>query len=207
MDDRRVSEDDSDWRHPKCGLVLPSTFIPLAEDGGMISHSVADTPRGMPRCRILGVQPSSWQFIYLRRSSATAIFPNLFTPSCLKPVSHHPRLELEITESVLIDDFSRAQSILRRLKALGVNIAMDDFGTGYSSLSYLRSFPFDKIKIDRSFVSDLETNNNSAAISAPSSHCRGRSATSDGRRRRNRSTTPNLKPGGLRSNSGPFATP
>jgi EAL domain-containing protein (putative c-di-GMP-specific phosphodiesterase class I) len=74
------------------------------------------------------------------------------------------RLELEITESVLIDDFSRGQAILRRLKTLGVKIAMDDFGTGYSSLSYLQSFPFDKIKVDRSFVSDLETNNNNAAI-------------------------------------------
>jgi len=74
------------------------------------------------------------------------------------------RLELEITEGVLIDDFGRAQSILRRLKSLGVKIAMDDFGTGYSSLSYLQSFPFDKIKVDRSFVADLETNNNNAAI-------------------------------------------
>jgi EAL domain-containing protein (putative c-di-GMP-specific phosphodiesterase class I) len=74
------------------------------------------------------------------------------------------RLELEITESVLIDDFSRGQAVLRRLKTLGVKIAMDDFGTGYSSLSYLQSFPFDKIKVDRSFVSDLETNNNNAAI-------------------------------------------
>ena len=74
------------------------------------------------------------------------------------------RLELEITESVLIDDFGYAQAILRRLKRLGVGIVMDDFGTGYSSLSYLHSFPFDKLKIDRSFVSDLETNNNSVAI-------------------------------------------
>jgi EAL domain-containing protein (putative c-di-GMP-specific phosphodiesterase class I) len=74
------------------------------------------------------------------------------------------RLELEITESVLVDDFSRGQAILRRLKTLGVKIAMEDFGTGYSSLSYLQSFPFDEIKLDRSFVSDLETNNNSAAI-------------------------------------------
>ena len=65
------------------------------------------------------------------------------------------RLELEITEGVLIDDFSRAVSTLRRLKALGVRIAMDDFGTGYSSLSYLQSFPFDKIKIDQSFISNL----------------------------------------------------
>jgi EAL domain-containing protein (putative c-di-GMP-specific phosphodiesterase class I) len=74
------------------------------------------------------------------------------------------RLELEITEGVLIDDFSRAISILRRLKSLGVKIAMDDFGTGYSSLSYLQKFPFDKIKIDRSFVSNVQSNPQSATI-------------------------------------------
>ena len=74
------------------------------------------------------------------------------------------RLELEITEGVLIGDFSRAVSILRRLKALGVRIAMDDFGTGYSSLSYLQSFPFDKIKIDRAFISNLDRNMQSTAI-------------------------------------------
>ena len=74
------------------------------------------------------------------------------------------RLELEITEGVLIGDFSRAVAILRRLKALGVRIAMDDFGTGYSSLSYLQSFPFDKIKIDQTFISNLERNAQSAAI-------------------------------------------
>jgi EAL domain-containing protein (putative c-di-GMP-specific phosphodiesterase class I) len=74
------------------------------------------------------------------------------------------RLELEITEGTLIDDFSRAVSILRRLKSLGVRIALDDFGTGYSSMSYLQSFPFDKIKIDRSFISNLERNAQSKAI-------------------------------------------
>jgi EAL domain-containing protein (putative c-di-GMP-specific phosphodiesterase class I) len=74
------------------------------------------------------------------------------------------RLELEITEGVLIGDFSRAVAILRRLKSLGVRIAMDDFGTGYSSLSYLQSFPFDKIKIDQAFISNLERNAQSAAI-------------------------------------------
>jgi EAL domain-containing protein (putative c-di-GMP-specific phosphodiesterase class I) len=74
------------------------------------------------------------------------------------------RLELEITEGVLIDDFSRAVSTLRRLKALGARVAMDDFGTGYSSLSYLQSFPFDKIKIDKSFISNLGGNNQSATI-------------------------------------------
>jgi EAL domain-containing protein (putative c-di-GMP-specific phosphodiesterase class I) len=74
------------------------------------------------------------------------------------------RLELEVTEGALIDDFSRALSTLRRLKSLGVRIAMDDFGTGYSSLSYLQAFPFDKIKIDRSFISKVESNMQSAAI-------------------------------------------
>lgn len=74
------------------------------------------------------------------------------------------RLELEITESVLIGDFQRAISVLRRLKALGVRIAMDDFGTGYSSLSYLQSFPFDRMKIDRTFVSRLSDGAQSTAI-------------------------------------------
>jgi EAL domain-containing protein (putative c-di-GMP-specific phosphodiesterase class I) len=74
------------------------------------------------------------------------------------------RLEIEITESVLIGDFSRALSIMRRLKALGVRIAMDDFGTGYSSLAYLQAFPFDKIKIDQSFISNVVGNPQSAAI-------------------------------------------
>jgi EAL domain-containing protein (putative c-di-GMP-specific phosphodiesterase class I) len=74
------------------------------------------------------------------------------------------RLELEITEGVLVEDFARGVSILRRLKTLGVRIAMDDFGTGYSSLSYLQSFPFDKIKIDQSFISKVTNNPQSAAI-------------------------------------------
>lgn len=74
------------------------------------------------------------------------------------------RLEIEITEGVLIDDFTRAVSILRRLKTLGVRVAMDDFGTGYSSLSYLQSFPFDKIKIDKAFIGNLDRNPQSAAI-------------------------------------------
>src|SRR5207245_1648532 len=74
------------------------------------------------------------------------------------------RLEIEITEGVLVDDFSRAVGILRRLKNLGVRIAMDDFGTGYSSLSYLQAFPFDKIKIDQAFIANLERSPQSAAI-------------------------------------------
>jgi diguanylate cyclase (GGDEF)-like protein len=152
------------WRHPKRGLVLPSTFIPLAEDGGMI------IPLGEWILRTACREAASWKSNALLAVNLSAAqfrhgdLPELVHTVLLETGLSPSRLELEITESVLIDDFSRAQSILRRLKALGVNIAMDDFGTGYSSLSYLRSFPFDKIKIDRSFVSDLETNNNSAAI-------------------------------------------
>ena len=74
------------------------------------------------------------------------------------------RLELEITEGVLVNDFERAISTLRRLKALGVSIAMDDFGTGYSSLRYLQAFPFDKIKVDKSFIDQLDENLQSQAI-------------------------------------------
>ncbi len=74
------------------------------------------------------------------------------------------RLELEITEGVLIGDFTRAVAMLRRLKNMGVRVAMDDFGTGYSSLSYLQSFPFDKIKIDRAFVANLSHSQQSATI-------------------------------------------
>ena len=82
--------------------------------------------------------------------------PNLVHAILLETGLAPARLELEITEGVLIGDFSRALSILRRLKKLGVRIAMDDFGTGYSSLSYLQSFPFDKIKIDQAFIANLE---------------------------------------------------
>ena len=74
------------------------------------------------------------------------------------------RLEIEITETALVRDFNRALASLRQIKAFGVRIAMDDFGTGYSSLSYLQSFPFDKIKIDRAFISNVERNNQSASI-------------------------------------------
>jgi len=129
-------------------------IIPLGE---WILHTACREAASWKSNALLAVNLSAAQF---RHGDLPELVHTVLLETGLSP----SRLELEITESVLIDDFSRAQAILRRLKALGVNIAMDDFGTGYSSLSYLRSFPFDKIKIDRSFVSDLETNNNSAAI-------------------------------------------
>ncbi|MEA2930737.1 MAG: hypothetical protein QOG38_3165, partial [Hyphomicrobiales bacterium] len=110
-----------------------------------------------PRPLQIAVNLSPIQF---RHGNLPALVHEVLLQSGLAP----RRLELEVTEGVLIGDFSRAQSILRRLKSLGVRIAMDDFGTGYSSLSYLQAFPFDKIKIDRTFIANLVSNEHSAAI-------------------------------------------
>ncbi|MBI3703057.1 MAG: EAL domain-containing protein [Rhizobiales bacterium] len=138
--------------------------MPLAEDSGLIIQLGEWILR--TACReaatwtsraLLAVNLSPAQFCH-------GDLPGLVHTVLLETGLSPSRLELEITESVLIDDFGRAQAILRRLKNLGVKIAMDDFGTGYSSLSYLQSFPFDKIKIDRSFVTDLESNSHNAAI-------------------------------------------
>ena len=152
------------WHHPTRGLIPPSLFIPLAEDGGSI------IPLGEWILRTACQEAASWKSKSLL---AVNLSPAQFRQGDLPELVHtvlletglsSSRLELEITESVLIDDFGRAQALLRRLKSLGVKIVMDDFGTGYSSLSYLQSFPFDKIKVDRSFLSDIEINNHNAAI-------------------------------------------
>jgi len=152
------------WQHPIRGMVPPTTFIPLAEKSGLIisigewvlrkaCHEAASWPKPLR----IAVNLSPMQFCHRD-------FPTLVHSVLLETGLSSNRLELEVTESVLIDDFFRGVSMLRRLKALGVRIVMDDFGTGYSSLSYLHSFPFDKIKIDRVFISDLEHNSQSATI-------------------------------------------
>ena len=152
------------WHHPTRGLVPPSTFIPLAEESGLIitlgewvlreaCREAASWPK--PLQIAVNLSPVQFQHGDLALLVHSVLFETGLAPS---------RLELEITEGVLISDFTRALSILRRLKALGVRIAMDDFGTGYSSLSYLQSFPFDKIKIDQTFISNLEKNAQSEAI-------------------------------------------
>ncbi len=152
------------WHHPSRGMIAPNTFIPLAEESGLIISIGEWILR--ETCREAAVWPRPLQI-------SVNLSPVQFQHGDLPAMVHAVlletglaacRLELEITEGVLIGDFSRALSILRRLKALGVRIAMDDFGTGYSSLSYLQSFPFDKIKIDRSFVSNLDRSSQSAAI-------------------------------------------
>jgi diguanylate cyclase (GGDEF)-like protein len=152
------------WKHPSRGLLAPADFIPLAEESGIIIsigewilRAACREAASWPQPLQIAVNLSPVQFQH-------GDLPGLVHAVLLETGLAAARLELEITEGVLIGDFSRAVSILRRLKSLGVRIAMDDFGTGYSSLSYLQSFPFDKIKIDQSFVSNLDRNPQSAAI-------------------------------------------
>lgn len=152
------------WTSPTRGMVSPAEFIPLAEESSLILvlgewvlREACREAASWDRPLAIAVNVSPVQFRH-------GDLPRLVHSILLETGLAASRLELEITEGVLIDDFSRAVSILRRLKSLGVQIAMDDFGTGYSSLSYLRAFPFDKIKIDSTFISDLESNDQSTAI-------------------------------------------
>jgi EAL domain-containing protein (putative c-di-GMP-specific phosphodiesterase class I) len=152
------------WRHPTRGVVPPGVFIPIAEECGAIKQigewvlrEACREAASWPRDLSVSVNLSPVQF---RQGDLIAMIQSILVETGLSG----RRLELEITESALIDDPDSALAILRRIKALGVRIAMDDFGTGYSSLSYLQSFPFDKIKIDRSFVASLEGNPQAGAI-------------------------------------------
>ena len=152
------------WQHPLRGFVSPGDFIPLAEESGLIVEIGEWILR--EACR----QAASWP---LPLQVAVNLSPAQFVHGDLVNLVHSvlletglapDRLELEITEGVLIEDFDRVLATLRRLKTLGVKISMDDFGSGYSSLSYLQAFPFDKIKIDRTFIVNLGRNPQSAAI-------------------------------------------
>ncbi len=152
------------WQHPRRGTVSPATFIPVAEESGLIMQigewvlrEACREAASWPRPLQIAVNLSPIQF---RHGDLAGLVHSTLLETGLAAT----RLELEITEGVLIEDFGRGVSILRRLKALGVRIAMDDFGSGYSSLSYLQSFPFDKIKIDQSFISKVKSTPQSAAI-------------------------------------------
>ncbi len=152
------------WQHPRHGMVPPSTFIPLAEESGIIValgewalRAACREAARWPTPLTVAINLSPVQF-------RTTDLPKLVHEVLLETGLAPQRLELEITEGVLIGDFTRAVAILRRLKGLGVRIAMDDFGTGYSSLSYLQSFPFDKIKIDRAFIANATDSEQSATI-------------------------------------------
>lgn len=156
------------WKHPTLGMVSPARFIPVAEETGLIisigewilrracefGRKLHDS--GHPDL-VIAVNLSTVQF---RQTNLASIVASALLESGL-PSRY---LELEITESVLIEDGDEVIDTCKRLKALGVKLSMDDFGTGYSSLSYLRRFPFDTIKIDQSFVRDLLTDPDDAAI-------------------------------------------
>jgi diguanylate cyclase (GGDEF)-like protein len=152
------------WRHPLRGMIAPTDFIPLAEETGLIHplgewvlRTACAEAVNWPAHIKVGVNLSAVQF---RRGESVEIVTSALAQSGLPP----ERLELEITESVLMQGTAENVGMLHRLQALGISIVLDDFGTGYSSLSYLRLFPFDRIKIDRSFVSELSSNADCAAI-------------------------------------------
>jgi diguanylate cyclase (GGDEF)-like protein len=152
------------WEHPERGMVPPSEFIPVAEEMGLIVQlgewalrQACAEAMGWPSDICVSVNLSSLQF---SKGNLVSTVLNALASSGL-PAS---RLELEITESILLEKSERNVAVLSQLRELGVRISMDDFGTGYSSIGYLRSFPFDKIKIDQSFIRDLLVDEGSLAI-------------------------------------------
>ncbi len=152
------------WNSPTRGMVPPSEFIPLAEEIGLIVpigewvlKQACIEAAGWPGAVRVAVNLSPAQF---KSRSVVQSVINALAVSGLDA----NRLELEITESVLLHDNEATLATLHQLRGFGIKISMDDFGTGYSSLSYLRSFPFDKIKIDRSFIKDISDKGDCAAI-------------------------------------------
>jgi EAL domain-containing protein (putative c-di-GMP-specific phosphodiesterase class I) len=152
------------WRHPDRGMVSPGEFIPVAEETGLIIplgewilRQVCADALSWPRHIRVAINLSPVQF---RSSDLVQTVFSALAATHLEP----GRLELEITETALLQDNETVLEKLHQLKSYGVQISMDDFGTGYSSLSYLRSFPFDKIKIDQSFVRGLGKRDDSLAI-------------------------------------------
>ena len=152
------------WRHPVRGMVSPADFVPVAEETGLIEEigqwvlrtACAEAATWPAHVRIaVNVSPIQFKSETLPLKVAAALAETGLDPR---------RLELEITEAVLIADHDAALVALNQLRALGIHIALDDFGTGYSSLQYLQRFPFDKIKIDRSFVKEVTHNSSSASI-------------------------------------------
>ncbi len=168
LEDNRVTGCEAlvRWRHPERGMISPAEFIPLAEETGLINelgewvlNTACRDAMTWPEEFKLAVNVSPVQFKSgtLALKIAAALAASRLSPR---------RLELEITEAVLIRDDDAALAVLHQLRAIGVQIALDDFGTGYSSLSYLQRFPFDKIKIDRCFVNDIATRGGSSIVQA-----------------------------------------
>ena len=152
------------WKHPTRGDISPAEFIPLAEDTGIILQIGEWVLRTACREAATWTEPLTVAVnisaVQIHNADFAHVVHEILFETGLPPA----RLELEITETALIRDLNRALATLRRIKVLGVRIALDDFGTGYSSLSNLRSFPFDKIKIDGSFIKSVNVNDQGAAI-------------------------------------------
>ncbi len=151
------------WTHPTRGAIAPSVFIPLAEQSGLMSRlgetvlrrALADAARWPELTIAVNLSP-----LQIRDGRLVDLVAGMLRETAIEP----SRLVLELTEGVLIDNPQEAKACLEALRALGVKLALDDFGTGYSSLNYLQKFPFDRLKIDRSFVASLGTSGNAGAI-------------------------------------------
>lgn len=166
LDDRRLAGFEAlvRWRHPRFGLIGPGHFIDLAEANGLIAplgervlRRACTIASAWPDELTVAVNLSARQ---LQGMDIVELVSDVLAASGLAP----HRLDLEITESVFVGDTEHSLRLFKALKTLGVKISIDDFGTGYSSLAYLRDFPFDKIKLDRSFITDLDSNKGSLSI-------------------------------------------
>ncbi|MBP2301439.1 diguanylate cyclase (GGDEF)-like protein/PAS domain S-box-containing protein [Azospirillum picis] len=157
------------WNHPERGMVPPGSFIPIAEDSGLIvpigNWVLAEACRQAAQWRAAGLSLSvavNLSALQLQRSDLVRTVTQALADSGLDPLL----LELELTESMLIQNTDQVIDNLRRIKAMGVQVSIDDFGTGYSNLSYIGRLAVDKLKIDRSFIADLTSNHDSARITA-----------------------------------------
>jgi diguanylate cyclase (GGDEF)-like protein len=162
--DRRGLEALVRWRHPTRGLIPPDQFIPLAEETGLIVplgewvlRRACDDATSWPASTKVAVNLSPVQF---KQADLFDVIQSALQNSGLPPT----RLEIELTESVLLERAAENHAFMQKLKRIGISLALDDFGTGYSSLSCLTAFPFDKIKIDKSFIGNLTNDNKSSAI-------------------------------------------